>query len=700
MSNLLKSKFLLGAMTFAVMFVGAVALNASPAAADCSITATLRVGSKGASVMCLQSIVGATADGSFGPKTKVAVMAFQSSHGLVADGVVGPKTIAVLMGAGMPGNYPPGCMSNSGYSSTTGAPCSGGSNPNLPVGCTSTSGYSPINGAPCSGGTTPPVTSGPLTGLYGTISDINTLSQYNNEEVGSGQSGVKVLGFEVKASKDGDVGLTSMKVRFDSTGRGGSDSSRLADYIQGVSVWEGSTKVGSASAADFDKDSTGIYVKTISLTGAVVRSDTTQNFYVSVDAVDNLDSGDIDSDSWTIALDSIRYVDGSGVTTTETSAIPTDMDWDTAGDGIPISFVSFSTASDTELKISENSTPDAQVVQVNTSSDTNNVTLTKGKLKLDGTSDVWLDELPVTLTVASVGTGDGSLSIDAIANSVTLNIGGKEYTESLGANCVNDATNFTDAKSCASNTTSGVVFDNLDLTLKAGSTTNFTISADINDIENTAVASTDFDEGDSLLASITTTGRADMVAENDQGDQLTDATELTGSLTGKAQSFYSKGLNLSLVSTSADITHTGDIVGSGTGDDDQGTFKITFDATAFGSDVWVDSSSPSLTGGTTESDLGLANTAVTPPVLLSATITSPSGADSTGGNGFKVAENTTERFTITAVLSPTGTAGTSDGFARISLDNLRYALTDAGATTSYTFNLTDFKTADLFLNAN
>src|SRR3989338_5916939 len=109
MSNL-KSKFLTGVLVVAVMFVGAVALTASPetASADCSITSTLRQGSTGVQVQCLQTIVGATADGKFGPLTKAAVMAWQSGHGLVADGVVGPLTRAALAGAPT-GNFPAGC---------------------------------------------------------------------------------------------------------------------------------------------------------------------------------------------------------------------------------------------------------------------------------------------------------------------------------------------------------------------------------------------------------------------------------------------------------------------------------------------------------------------------------------------------------------------------------------------------------------
>jgi hypothetical protein len=86
-----------------------------------SITRTLKVGSKGEDVKALQVSLGITADGSFGPKTKVALVAFQSSHGLTADGVFGPMTRLAM--AGSSPVRPIGCTSASGYSPTTGAKC-------------------------------------------------------------------------------------------------------------------------------------------------------------------------------------------------------------------------------------------------------------------------------------------------------------------------------------------------------------------------------------------------------------------------------------------------------------------------------------------------------------------------------------------------------------------------------------------------
>jgi peptidoglycan hydrolase-like protein with peptidoglycan-binding domain len=77
-----------------------------------SISIQLQNGSQGSQVQELQRILGITADGIFGPKTKQAVINFQKSKGLVPDGIVGPKTIQAL--GGTPPSTAQSSSSNSG----------------------------------------------------------------------------------------------------------------------------------------------------------------------------------------------------------------------------------------------------------------------------------------------------------------------------------------------------------------------------------------------------------------------------------------------------------------------------------------------------------------------------------------------------------------------------------------------------------
>ncbi len=132
MSNLFKSKFILG-----LMLVAAFTFTST---ANAAITKTLKYGMKDAQVKELQqnlnaagftvSTSGAGSVGyettSFGTKTKLAVQAYQTSKGLTADGIFGPASRAAWTGT-TTGNttLPAGCTPGALFSSTTGAPCNG-----------------------------------------------------------------------------------------------------------------------------------------------------------------------------------------------------------------------------------------------------------------------------------------------------------------------------------------------------------------------------------------------------------------------------------------------------------------------------------------------------------------------------------------------------------------------------------------------
>jgi len=53
-------------------------------------------GSRGENVKLVQQVIGATPDGSFGPKTEQAVKEWQNANGRLPDGIVGPKTWASM----------------------------------------------------------------------------------------------------------------------------------------------------------------------------------------------------------------------------------------------------------------------------------------------------------------------------------------------------------------------------------------------------------------------------------------------------------------------------------------------------------------------------------------------------------------------------------------------------------------------------
>ncbi len=110
-------------------------LSLRAVAADCVISSTLRVGSTGTEVKCLQESLNLSesfrlsADGKFGPKTKASVVAWQASNRLAPDGIVGPLSRAAINGFIARGNYPAGCTSTFGFSALTGFKCDGSASP-------------------------------------------------------------------------------------------------------------------------------------------------------------------------------------------------------------------------------------------------------------------------------------------------------------------------------------------------------------------------------------------------------------------------------------------------------------------------------------------------------------------------------------------------------------------------------------------
>ncbi len=608
MVNTLKKSFA-GVAALALLVAG----FASSANAACYMhSVTLKQGSTGTQVMAMQSVVGATADGKFGPMTKAKVVAFQASKGLAADGVVGPMTGAALANA-------------------------------------------------CTNPTTPstPGSSADLDGDFGTINDVSELSQYNNEEVGEGEEDVEVLGFEIEASNDGDIEIDSVRVSFDPAGNSG--STRLNRYVEEVSIWFDGEKVAEADADDFSKNSSDLYTRTMALdNGVVVGSDDTEKFIIAVTAVNSLDSSDISGDSWTVDVENVRFVDGSGVVTTETG-------YDLDGMDVPMNFVSFSTAADTELKISTDSdTPEAQVVMVDDSSSTDDVVLLKGKLKLEGNSDVVLDEMPVTFSPVGA-------NINVIAESLKLVIDGEEYTESV--------------PSIADGASGSVTFDNLDLDIEAGDTLEFEVLADITDLDGSTFA-----EGDSLEANVTADNRDLMDVENEEGDQLSDSSEKSGTATGEAQEFRTEGVQVSLVSTSASVT-----TGNST-NDDLGEFTIKFKVKAMGDAVYVSSlAGASLTTGNTGFSAGVERSGTATIGGVSATIVNTTDDDMTNVGNYLIEDGEEETFemTVTVQLPTAGTAGQYRALLRgFDWD------TDDDATPdqTYTSNLDSFKTSYKALN--
>lgn len=577
-------------------------------------SSTLRSGMNGAAVSALQSALNMYAgqslstDGSFGPATKAGVMAFQTSMGLSADGVAGPATMGALANASMTAGA--NCDNNNGGSTSTGS----------------------------------------LNGGAGDIT-VDLSSSYSNEEVGEGEKDVAVLAFDIEADDESDVEITSIKVEF--AQNTSADSDKFDDYADEVTVWFDGDQVGSVDADDFN-ESSDVYSRNISLDGVIIEAGDEMELVIAVSALNNLDSGDIDTDQFNVGVSSIRFMDGDGVVTTENYTL--DVTDGAANNTLEklFDFEDFAGATDVELRaaLENEDINDARVLNVDDTNDTKHEILSF-TLEARGDSDIWVDQIPVVITT----TGETDEAVIVLEANLWMD-GDKIATENVP-------------------TGGAVTFDDLDITIDAGDGMEFVLEVELADTDGA------LDDGDTVQATLTV---ASIDAEDEAGDSLAGG-DLTGSAVGDAHAAYEVGFNLELVSATETKTVTSDTSGTG----DQAQFVIKYEVTAFDGDIWIDNTCVEDNDG---SEVSTATSySITNDGSNSTTCVTTSTGDTVDSNAFLIEEGTSE--TITLTVNATASA---DAFAQVVLEAIGWDYAAGGDDEVYSFNLVDFKTDPLFLN--
>jgi len=635
-------KFLIG--TFAV---AALALALTVSAAYDFGTTTLKVGSKGAAVKSVQTLVGATADGNFGKMTAAKVKVWQAANGLTADGVFGKASMAKANS---------GETTTTTTTTTTGATCPNGmllSNNCAAATVVVTTGATCPNGMLLSNNCAAGTTATTISGGAGNISSTTLTGSPSNVQVGEGATGVAVLGFEVRADAGSDLNIQNVRVNLAGSGPGSTWPSR---YIAGLSVWQGSTKVGSVTTANLSQNGT-TYNATIALTGAVVKANATSDFTVSVDANSSIDSNDA-NESFNVYVDSIRYADASGAILTSSYASTAITQ--------PMRFLKLSASASTKLTLSEDATnPKDRTITANYTSTTNDVSLLKFNLKADG-SDMIITKLALPVTAT------GSTNASDIAAYYKLKYNGNvvsSFTIQAGQGLTPVIT-FGDTTVTGSTALNGGVGQ---IVIPAGTTGAFEVTADVKAMAQGTGNGSAFDSGDTLkvdytFAALSSTGPGSTTVQDQTGASLgTSSTNRTGSATGYNATFRVQGLSASYVGntfTPTKNTTSGVLTSE--------AYTTTVAVTAVGNDFFINPAAllklntllSTKTAGLADTSVGfnvailngsnqyVSATEVT-AASVATSVTCTSGCSQQSLTSMKIPANTTATFVISTTLTDT-----------------------------------------------
>lgn len=520
--------------------------------------------------------------------------------------------------------------------------------------------------------------SGDLEGGAGSVEEYKLVTAYNNEEVGQSDEDVVVYGMTVEADTSSDLGIQAMKLVFNEGGVG--TTSDFDDYATEVSVWQGDQELARVDAGAFTDDNN--WTKTVSFEDmGIVRSGETEEFTIAVSAVSNLDSGDA-TDTWTLDVTSVRFVDAQDAIISEDPTLDTRT----------FSFETFATASDIEMKFSEgdDTINNAHVIDVDDTDDTDDAEILSFMVEVEGNSDLLLKALPVNFDVTTAS------HVDDMATAFTLYMDDEkigDVTVGSGSDCIEDG----DCVDVGTDET--YLFDDLDVTLEAGETYEFVVSADL------LSTGGDLNDGDTIAANVTQTSLDDQATngfdvEDEDGEELADG-DTTGSVTGDAHATYDNGITVAKVSTSKTKTTSAEAENSV----DVGNFEIVFDVTAFGADMYIDKSTED-DNGANAAGQGLVydwNVSGTDGMGTEVAVLTAAGTI-TGDNGnvYKVREGETRRFTLT-IDAPSindNDAASEAAQYELIIESINWgtATNDTNAN-YYTFDLDDYKTGYLFLQS-
>jgi hypothetical protein len=491
-----------------------------------------------------------------------------------------------------------------------------------------------------------------LQGGEGDIKDFDILGNPSNTDLDEGETD-EVLGFEFEA-EDSDIRLERVEILASST-NSGSQSDDPWDYIESARLMADGEELAEVTDLDdedsWDEESTDdTWTFRFEDVNFVVEEDETAKFYVEFTSVDNLDSDDEDAEfQISINDDGLRVVDGEGIDIEE-------------GDSTDTAEVTFAgeVNGDLESNIDEDDNED-RIVFVDEDSETEGVEIMRFTIE-SNEGDNTIDQLQVALATTTAT----NTTLAEVISSLRLEVDGDEIS----------------SESVPSGTgTSTVTFEDLedDFVVGEDEEVEVVVYADIEAQEG------NYGEGYEFNATVRGAG---IDAEDANGDDVTISENVTG---GDIE-LRVDGVTFEFVSASETRTN-----GSVSGDADSVEFKITFEVTAEGDDIYVDGdafAASTATSGTDGVAWSTSTDSSTGTSSLTAIVTAADGykssdSSASGNKYFKVSDGNSRTFTLTVSI-PAGADNTAAG---VVINGFKWNTTAQDVmSNAYTVDLEDFRT--------
>jgi peptidoglycan hydrolase-like protein with peptidoglycan-binding domain len=577
---------------------------------------SLTIGATGSQVTELQQwliskgySIPAGATGYFGTQTQAAVAAYQSANGITpAAGYFGPITMARV-------NASLGSSTTTTTTTTTGT-----------TGTTTTTGSTTLSGG------------------EGSINNFQTVGA-TNITLGTGAN-QEVMGFQFMA---GGSDLEVNRIYYQIYNPTANGTTRPWNVFQTATLTNGSGQtvatLDATNQSNYSEDGTytngnQIYRLDFENVNQVVKEGTTQQYFLTLStqsayATDNVVSGT----QFAVGLDSqgLRATDAMGLQQYSPSS-PT------------LSTVNVNSNSSGTVTISTGSNnPQTTTLSANQSTATQGVVLNTFTLDNQGSAQVELYTLPVTLTT-STGTTTMTQSSNLIQDL-------KLY----------EGTTLLDTESPSSSFASGgtISFKNINLVIPEGTTDTFSVEADVQPVgySNGNPAPT----GSSVTVTVNPTGDD---IETQGGALVTP----TGSSTGYPISFAVNGLSVASAPTTALATTA---LSRGSSSSQQtGTFQFVFNVTAFGQSIYLASTSAAYSLTVYDQT---ANSTATSTANVTSALT-VANANRSGQNNWVINSGQTATVTVTATLSHGG----NSHYYYATLNSLTYGTSDASLSPTST----------------